>query len=59
MNKINSKINELKGFVKSQESFDSTHKVAVSLTDEINKLVQALIDENKNSLIYRCFVRFT
>ena len=57
--KINNKVKELKVFINSQETFDSTHKVAVSLRDEVNDLVEALVAENTKSIIYRCFVRFT
>lgn len=57
--KINNKIKELKDFIKSQETFDLTHKVAVSLTDEVNELVRALIAENTKNILYRCFVWFT
>lgn len=57
--KIADKIAELKSFINDQENFDSTDKKAILLTDEVNELVQALVVENKNSFIYRCFVRFT
>ena len=57
--KINNKVKELKVFINSQETFDSTHKVAVSLRDEVNDLVEALVAENTKSIIYRCFVWFT
>jgi len=57
--KINKKIEELKTFIASQDVFDSTHERAVMLTDEVNELVSDLVAENTNSLLYRCFVRFT
>jgi hypothetical protein len=57
--KINEKVVELKTFIASQDVFDSTHERAVRLTEEVNMLVSDLVAENTNSLLYRCFVRFT
>ncbi|PKG81976.1 hypothetical protein CXF85_15690 [Colwellia sp. 75C3] len=57
--KINNKVNELKDFISEQELFDPTHKVAISLTEEVNELVGALVAENTKSILYRCFVWFT
>ncbi|PKI18049.1 hypothetical protein [Colwellia sp. 12G3] len=57
--KISNRTQELKDFIGRQETFDPTHKVAVSLTDEVNDLVGALVAENTQSTIYRCFVWFT
>ncbi len=59
MGKINRKVVELKRFGKNQETFDANRAVAASLTDEVNELVGALVIENKNSFMYRCFARFT
>ncbi|WP_157466294.1 hypothetical protein [Colwellia sp. MT41] len=53
------KVKTLKAFMQSQDNPDPSHEKAVSLTDDVNDLVEALVVENKSSYIYRCFVRFT
>ena len=57
--KIVLKVKELKAFIQSQENPDPSDEKAVSLTGEVNELVDALVVENKSSFMYRCFVRFT
>ncbi|GAW97532.1 MULTISPECIES: hypothetical protein [Colwellia] len=57
--KIVLKVKTLKAFMQSQDNPDPSHEKAVSLTDDVNDLVEALVVENKSSYIYRCFVRFT
>ena len=57
--KIVLKVKELKAFIQSQENPDPSHEKAVSLTGEVNGLIEALTAENSSSFIYRCFVWFT
>lgn len=57
--KIVFKVKELKAFIQSQEIPDPSHEKAVSLTGEVNGLIEALTAENSSSFMSRCFVWFT